>query len=78
MNWQGGNDPNVPELRRRIEHLEGKIATNKITISEEGLREAIRSILAGTRSPGYYRDTIDACVRAVKEFARRENNACNS
>jgi uncharacterized coiled-coil DUF342 family protein len=40
MNWQGGNDPNVPELRRRIEQLEGKIATNKITISEEGLREA--------------------------------------
>jgi hypothetical protein len=36
------------------------------------------SILAGTRSPGYYRDTIDACVRAVKEASRRENNACNS
>jgi hypothetical protein len=46
-----------------------------MTISEDGVREAVRSILAGNRHPGYYIDTIEACVRAVKAQAEQEAEA---
>jgi hypothetical protein len=43
-----------------------------VTVSEDGVREAIRSILAGTRYPGYFIDTIEACVQAIVERANQE------
>lgn len=34
--------------------------------TREAIRDAIRSVLAGERYPGYFGDTIDACTRAVE------------
>lgn len=40
--------------------------------TEAAIREAIRSVLAGTRYPGYFGDTIDACTRAVMQALTQE------